>query len=196
MLSRRDAMGKLAAGGAVLLAAGAAGASLAPATDERATGTAAPQGEQFRRAVVDAGPAATGAADSPWELISPLTMGAAVAHGWRVAGLPGAVTATLALLMPSLVCVLLFGMVWRRYRNHPGMTRVLAVLRPIVTGLILAVALRLCRVVLGGAVADGEGFQAWSPLLVAGAVCLGVLHGKVSPVLLLLAGAGLGAWLC
>jgi hypothetical protein len=31
---------------------------------------------------------------------------------------------------------------------------------------------------------------------VAGIVCLGVLHGKVSPVLLLLSGAGLGAWIC
>ena len=126
----------------------------------------------------------------------PLVVNCATFVGWRVAGLPGAVTATLALLTPSLVCVLLFGMVWRRYRNHPGMARVLAVLRPIVAGLILAVALRLCRVVLGGGTADGEGIQAWRPLLVAGAVCLGVLHGKVSPVLLLLAGAGIGAWLC
>ena len=125
----------------------------------------------------------------------PLVVNCATFVGWRVAGLPGAVTATLALLTPSLVCVLLFGMVWRCYRHHPGMTRVLAVLRPIVAGLILAVALRLCRVVLGGAAADGEGIQAWRPLLVAGTVCLGVLYGKVSPVLLLLAGAGIGAWL-
>jgi len=101
MLSRRDAMGKLAAGGAVLLAAGAAGAALAPATDERATGTVAPQDEQFRRSVVDAGPAATGAADSPWELISPLTMGAAVAHGWRVAGLSGAVDGSCVLTLQN-----------------------------------------------------------------------------------------------
>ena len=126
----------------------------------------------------------------------PLVVNCATFVGWRVAGLPGAVTATLALLVPSLVCVLLFGMVWRRYRHHPGMARVLAVLRPIVTGLILAVALRLCLIVLSESIADGEWLMAWRPLLVAGAVCLGVLHGKVSPVLLLLAGAGIGAWLC
>lgn len=101
MLSRRDAMGKLAAGGAVLLAAGAAGASLAPATGERTTDTVAPQDEQFRRTVTDAGAPATAGADSPWELISPLTMGAAVAHGWRVAGLSGAVDGSCVLTLQN-----------------------------------------------------------------------------------------------
>ena len=126
----------------------------------------------------------------------PMAINCATFVGWRVAVLAGAATATLALILPSLICVLLFGIVWRRYRNHPGMARVLAVLRPIIAGLILAMALRLCRVVLGEVAGGGDWIQTWRPLLVAGAVCLGVLHGKVSPVLLLLAGAGLGAWLC
>lgn len=126
----------------------------------------------------------------------PMAINCATFVGWRLAGLPGAATATLALILPSLICVLLFGIVWRRYRNHPGMARVLATLRPIVTGLILAVALQLCRDVFGAATAGAEWGQLWRSLLVAGVVCAGVLHGRVSPVLLLLSGAALGAWIC
>jgi chromate transporter len=126
----------------------------------------------------------------------PLAVNCATFVGWRVAGLPGALTATLSLIAPSFLCVLLFGVVWRRYRNHPGMARVLGILRPVIAGLILAVALRLCFVVLGASLSEGGWGQAWRPLLVAGTVGAGVLHGKVSPVLLLLAGAGIGAWLC
>lgn len=101
MLSRRDAMGKLAAGGAVLLAAGAAGASLAPATSENANGSVAPLDQAFRRTVVDAGAPATASVEAPWELISPLAMGSVVAHGWRVAGLSGAVDGSCVLTLQS-----------------------------------------------------------------------------------------------
>lgn len=103
MLSRRDAMGKLAVGGAALLAAGAAGAaraSLAPAGAESGHDTVAPP-DELRHTGVDAGPAATMLAESPWELISPLAMGSLVAHGWRVAGLSGAVDGSCVLTLQN-----------------------------------------------------------------------------------------------
>jgi chromate transporter len=113
----------------------------------------------------------------------PLAVNCATFVGWRIAGLPGALVATLSLVAPSLICVMLFGLVWRKYRNHPGMARV------------LAMALRLCQVVLGADIEAGGWGQAWRPLVVAGAVGAAVVHGRLSPVVILLAGAIIGAWL-
>ncbi len=123
----------------------------------------------------------------------PLAMNCATFVGWRVAGLSGALVATFSLALPSLLLVLLFGFVWRRYQYHPGMTRVLGLLRPLLTGLILALAIRL-----GGAVLQGDGGEltwqaAWPSLLVAALVCVGVVRGRISPVTVLLSGALLGA---
>jgi chromate transporter len=125
----------------------------------------------------------------------PLAVNCATFVGWRIAGLPGALVATLSLVAPSLICVMLFGLVWRKYRNHPGMARVLVLLRTIIAGLILAMALRLCQVVLGADIEAGGWGQAWRPLVVAGAVGAAVVHGRLSPVVILLAGAIIGAWL-
>jgi hypothetical protein len=87
MLSRRELIGKAAVGATAALtlsaAAGAAVAStraLEAATTDTATGR-------------DGGPVAPSPDDAaasgppPWELLSPLSAGAEVAHGWRVADL-------------------------------------------------------------------------------------------------------------
>src|SRR6478752_5930966 len=109
MLSRRDLVGKIAASGAVLLAAGAASASLAPVstgTDTEAgsggvASTTPGQGKGDRPTVVDAGVPATATAAAPWELLRPLTMGSVVAHGWKVAGLSGAVDGSCVLTLQN-----------------------------------------------------------------------------------------------
>jgi hypothetical protein len=50
---------------------------------------------------VDAGIPETLSAEAPWELLHPLTMGSVVAHGWRVAGLTGAVDGTCVLTLEN-----------------------------------------------------------------------------------------------
>ena len=105
MLSRRDLVGKIAASAAVLWAAGTARASLRPADAEAASatpgGSALPPGRGANRTVVDAAQPETASAQAPWEILAPLTMGAAVAHGWRVAGLTGAVDGTCVLTLEN-----------------------------------------------------------------------------------------------
>lgn len=115
MLSRRDVVGKLAAGtAAVVCAAGVARASLTSARDERSTGTgsngqAPPAPELAGPApildsspkVVDEGPAATRQAPAPWELVHPLAAGALVANGWRVAELTGVVDGSCVLTLQN-----------------------------------------------------------------------------------------------
>jgi hypothetical protein len=99
MLSRRDVVGKLAAGTAVVCTAGVAGASLTPETTKNqpmVNGQLPSEpiavGETIDDSLpkeTDSGPAFTAAAPQPWDLLHPLTTGAVVAHGWRVAGLTG-----------------------------------------------------------------------------------------------------------
>jgi hypothetical protein len=99
MLSRRDVMGKLAAGAAVACTVGVAGRSLgavrpqdgAEAGNDGGPIQAGPT-EGFRaEAIVDAEAPATLSAEAPWELLRPLTIGSVVAHGWRIAEFRGAV---------------------------------------------------------------------------------------------------------
>jgi hypothetical protein len=97
MLSRRDLVGKLAAGAAVVCAAGAAGASVAP-TFRREDQPAGTGNGEVSHATSGAAAApvpgekiATLEARQPWELLAPLAVGASLANGWRVSALSGAV---------------------------------------------------------------------------------------------------------
>ena len=115
MLSRRDVVGKLAAGtAAVVCAAGVARASLTSPRDEgsRTAGNSQtppvpevasgpPPILDSLPKVVDEGPAATLNAPAPWELVHPLTMGSVVANGWRVAGLTGVVDGSCVLTLQN-----------------------------------------------------------------------------------------------
>ena len=97
MLSRRALVGKLAAGAAVTAAMGAGVARMSAASVRgeattpagsapNAAGLAsAPPPPPSVTAVTD-GPSAV-TEPPPWELVRPLTPGALVAHGWRVAEL-------------------------------------------------------------------------------------------------------------
>lgn len=106
MLSRRDLVGKIAASAAVLWAAGTARASLKPTGAGAASGSdgsvaSVPHGTGPRPAVVDSGQPETASAPAPWELLHPLAMGSVVAHGWRVAGLSGAVDGSCVLTLEN-----------------------------------------------------------------------------------------------
>ena len=115
MLSRRDLVGKLAAGTAAVCAVGVARTSLAsPRRAATAPPGETPEGRLECAAngapaavpssdgqpqVVDAGPPATLSAPPPWKLVRPLAEGAEVAHGWRVAGLTGVVNGSCVLTL-------------------------------------------------------------------------------------------------
>ena len=95
MLSRRALIGKAAVGAAAAMTLSAArigSAStgvLADATNDR-DGHDGALGDDSRRFDASAAPptaSVTSSADAPWELVSPLTAGATLAHGWRLAGL-------------------------------------------------------------------------------------------------------------
>lgn len=117
MLSRRDLVGKIAAGTAAVCAVGVAKTGFASVRRRPATGTgqgvggtpkapaSAPQATvpavAAQQPIVDTGVPTTQSASAPWELLRPLTMGSAVAHGWRVAGLTGAVDGSCVLTLEN-----------------------------------------------------------------------------------------------
>lgn len=110
MLSRRALIGKLAAGaaGATLVGIGSVGRAAArsgaspkdaaPGGAELEPGRTAAAANLPTTAVIDADAPETGSAPR-WELLRPLTVGAVVAHGWRVGELSGVVDGSCVLTL-------------------------------------------------------------------------------------------------
>jgi chromate transporter len=84
----------------------------------------------------------------------PLAVNTATFVGYRVTALTypeagfhfatlGALCCTIAVCLPSLLCVNLFGRFWTTHRNHPCLQRIFDLLRPIVTGLVFVAAILL-----------------------------------------------------
>lgn len=84
----------------------------------------------------------------------PIQLNAATFAGMRVAGLAGAVCATMGVLAPSLVLVSLLAWVYGRYRDLSVIKGILGILRPAVVALIASagVTLVLQEAFGGGAV--------------------------------------------
>jgi chromate transporter len=106
--------------------------------------------------------------------------------GWKVAGLPGALVATLALFIPSSVLCYGLAKVWNAHRGKTWHKALETGLAPVGTGLILAGAIAVMR--LAGASA-----ASW---IAAGAVALILARWPRLHPILLLAGSGalFAAW--
>jgi chromate transporter len=70
--------------------------------------------------------------------------------GWKVAGIPGAVTATIALYLPSSLLVYGAARLWGRWRGSVWHTAVERGLAPIAAGLILSGGIAVLRAAPGG----------------------------------------------
>ncbi len=77
----------------------------------------------------------------------PIAVNSATFIGIRLAGLPGAIIATLGCITPSLVLVTLLALIYNRYRDLSLLQGVLACLRPVVVALILDAGLSLLSMV-------------------------------------------------
>jgi chromate transporter len=102
--------------------------------------------------------------------------------GWKVAGLGGALAATLALFVPSTLVCFFVSRAWNRYRGTVWHTALENGLAPMGTGFVLAAVLALLKL------AD-TGPLAWA--LVAAVAGLLTWWPKLHPVFLLAGGAAL-----
>ncbi|HQT62158.1 MAG TPA: chromate transporter [Acidiphilium sp.] len=103
--------------------------------------------------------------------------------GLHVAGIAGALVATLGMIGPSSVLTVVVAGVWERFRAARWRLVLQAAITPVSGGLILAAALVVVR-------AADHGLRAWAITL---AVMLVSLCVRLHPLVLLAAAAALGA---
>ena len=128
----------------------------------------------------------------------PVGVNAATFAGYSAAGVPGALVATFALVLPSFVIVSLIARALEKYRQNRLVGELFRTLRPAVTGLIAAAAWSVVSAaIFTGVVADGF-WQAidWRNFVLYG-VLLGLLFvpkvKNLHPVFFFLAGGVVGA---
>ena len=109
--------------------------------------------------------------------------------GWKAAGLPGAVTATVALYLPSSLLVYGGVRLWGRWRGSVWYGAIERGLAPIAAGLILSGGVAVLRVAPGG-------LAVWAAAVIGTAVLLRWPH--LHPLLLFAVGGALfgmaGLW--
>ncbi len=110
-----------------------------------------------------------------------MTMGTLI--GLAVAGIPGAIVATAALLIPAGAIVFILGRLWHRFREAPWRERLARAIGPVVLGLIWAAGVAIAR----GAVDDAATVAI---AIVAGVVMLGT---RLNQAVLMLAAGAVGA---
>lgn len=117
----------------------------------------------------------------------PIALNAATFVGMRMAGLPGALMATLGCVLPSIGIVSILSWLYARFHSGKGMQTILGALRPVVVALIASAAVTLIQVACTAA--DG-GFSLPGCLLMLAAF-IALRWKKCSPILVMaLCGAG------
>ena len=119
------------------------------------------------------------------------------ATGLQWLGVAGSLVATLALILPSFIVMLLIVRFYTRFRGSTLYEGAMGWLRPTVVGLIAAAAVILVVKVtwtsgVPSASIVSDNFPDWkSWILLAGAFAAS-MWGRVNPILIILAGAALG----
>ncbi len=116
----------------------------------------------------------------------PIGINAATFVGVRVAGLPGAVIASLGFILPSLLIVSLLGWLYYRYRKVQMMQSILGGLRPVVVALIASAALSIALEALFGGLAPALATVDWLALVLMAGALIALRLLKWHPILTML----------
>jgi chromate transporter len=102
--------------------------------------------------------------------------------GWHVAGWPGALVTTVAMMGPSSIVTLLGLHVWERLKDRPWRRYIHAGLVPVTTGIIAASAMLIAKT-------SDTGWVLWA---ITGACAALAVKTRVHPLWLLFAGSLIG----
>jgi len=114
----------------------------------------------------------------------------------------GALCCTVAVCMPSLICVNALSGYWARHRDHPCLRRVFSILRPAVAGLVITAAVSLIASCLWGDATPVPALLKTLPdikaFVIAALAFAATAFTKASPLLILAGGllAGMLMSLC
>ena len=115
----------------------------------------------------------------------PIMVNLATFVGIKQHGIPGALMATLGLITPPIIAIIIITKFYMDYRDHPTVEKIFNGLRPAIVGLIITVIIKLW----------GTGVTDYRGVLVAAGVVASVTIG-LHPILAVVGGglAGLIFW--
>lgn len=130
----------------------------------------------------------------------PIGVNMATYAGYNAAGIPGALTATLFLVLPSMIVIIIVSKVLAKFAKNPYVDGVFYTLRPAVTAMIAAAGWNvLTTSVINLGALDGftisRFFELINPVALILAVAVffaGNLWKKLHPIVFILAGAVVG----
>ncbi len=127
----------------------------------------------------------------------PIAVNAATFVGNQVAGIPGAIAATIGVILPSCIFVTVLAWLYTRYRKMRLMQGILQSLRPAVVSMIFAAGL---SILLGVIFKDGHVSPVFSNVNVRGvllfAAALALLRIKKANPILVMVSCGVVELLC
>jgi len=112
----------------------------------------------------------------------PVAVNTSIYVGYRIGGLPGALTATLGTILPSFLIILLIAMFFYQFRDYAIIDKIFLGIRPAIVALILSAVYKLMRKTKFG----------YKRLLISLAALLAIVFLDISPIYLVIAG-GVGA---
>ncbi len=126
----------------------------------------------------------------------PIAINSATFVGTRIAGIWGAIVATLGCIIPSCAIVLLLAVLYRKYKNLKYVKGVLKSLHPAVVGMIASAGLAIITQALwnASAISDNIGrIDFIAAVLIA--VCIFFLRKiKLNPILIMLGAGAIGGF--
>lgn len=78
----------------------------------------------------------------------PIAVNSATFVGFKTAGIPGGLFATLGVALPSLILILLISQFFFKYTNHPVKDSIFYAVRPVIAGLIFSASIFVARTTL------------------------------------------------
>lgn len=114
----------------------------------------------------------------------PIAVNSATFIGMRIAGLPGAIIATLGSIFPACIIVTLFAYIYNKHKGLSVIQAILAGLRPAIVALIAAAGIKILHIaVFGGSEINvaSTSFNFIALFLFAGAL-LALRKWKFSPI--------------
>jgi len=133
----------------------------------------------------------------------PVAVNAAVAFGYKIAGIPGAFAAFLGIVIPCLTIVIVVATFFFKVYSHKGVQAALFGLRPVITSIVLFAAISLgiknniilpAKLINGGINVNLAGFNLFElKSLAIGIGAFVLLHKvKVQPLYLIIGGGIIG----
>ena len=120
----------------------------------------------------------------------PIAVNMATFVGMRIAGIPGAILATLGVVLPSFIIILIVAKCFERFRKSRIVSGCMSGLRPAVVGLIGTALITIGRTVFFPA-GFAFGVEFFAALVIFG-VCALLAFRKMHPILIICLSAALG----